>query len=707
MGLLSLRKFFTSYQNASLPLKISVPFILMFLGFWVLGTASLGYFLANKLEEGKDERAAELVGLVKREINQELSDLQREARLLSTQVTITQGVIDQNGGQLQQAISPLKEIIDSDTISVIGRDKQQLLSVQQQILQGLRLQTQEVDKRLIAGSDVATFVHAEDSNEVVLVGASPVETQQVVIGGVLTGTALNNRLLLQINQLIKEQIAVVSGDTVIASTFPSETDWSRQIESLKNEPSLVINDQRFFTYRIPFEGLDQKKFNLVLLLTHDNLRQAKQTIWFVIFLMATVGAVLTTILGYWIAMRVARPIQDITLIAQQVAGESRFDLRAPANTQDDISILALSLNQLIEWVGQYTYDLEDAAQTLEHRVDERTKELSNALTKLQDTQSQLIQTEKMSSLGQMIAGIAHEINNPIGFIQGNIEPLQEYFQDLLDLINTYQIEYPNPTPAVLRKRQEIDFDFLLKDLTKLLGSMNVGTERVHEIVKSLRNFSRLDEATVKDVNIHDGLDSTLLILNHRIKHNVEVLKDYDDLPLVRCFPAQLNQVFTNIIANALDAMFDADCDRKHLTIVTRVLTRKQVQVIIRDSGPGIPLEVRNKIFDPFFTTKPVGKGTGLGLGICFKIIQQHQGSIDLRSKVGKGTEFIITLPTDVLPAEPAFDKSIFKDSGFSDSGFSDSGFSDSGFNDSGFNDSGFNDSDFNDIIFNEPVFNER
>ena len=653
MGMSSYRKFFTSYQNASLPLKISVPFILMFLGFWVLGTASLGYFLAHKLEESKDERAAELVGLVKREINQELSNLRREAQLLSSQEAITQGITDRNRTQLRQAISPLREIIDTNVVTVINRDKQRLFNVQDQILQDSNLQTREVDDRLATGADVSTFVRAKDAGSVVLVGAAPIKNKQnTVIGGVLIGTVLSNQLLLQINQLIKEHIIVVSGDTIVASTFPSETEWNLQVEDLKNKPEPTINDQKFFAYLIPFKGLDEQSFDIVLLITHDNLSQATQTIWFVVLIMATVGAVLTTILGYWIAMRVARPIQDITLIAQQVAGESRFDLRAPANTQDDISILALSLNQLIEWVGQYTHDLEVATQTLELRVDERTKELSDALIELKDTQAQLIQTEKMSSLGQMIAGIAHEINNPIGFIQGNIEPLQEYFQDLLGLIKTYQTEYPQPTIAVLRKRQEIDLDFLLKDLNKLLGSMNVGTERVHEIVKSLRNFSRLDEATVKDVNIHDGLDSTLLILNHRIKHNVEVLKDYGDLPLVRCFPAQLNQVFTNIIANALDAMFDANCDRKYLTIITRVLTDKQVQIIIRDSGPGIPPEVRNKIFDPFFTTKPVGKGTGLGLGICFKIIQQHQGTIDVRSKIGKGTEFMITLPTHVLPTEP-------------------------------------------------------
>ncbi|MEL6129200.1 MAG: ATP-binding protein, partial [Cyanobacteria bacterium J06628_4] len=389
-----------------------------------------------------------------------------------------------------------------------------------------------------------------------------------------------------------------------------------------------------------------------LLTSQQSLAQAKQTTWLMIVTMASVGALLTIILGYWIAKKVARPIQDITLIAQQVAGESRFDLRAPANTQDDISILALSVNQLIEWVGQYTNELEVAAKTLDIRVQKRTHKLSNTLNELKATQAQLIQSEKMSSLGQMIAGIAHEINNPISFVKCNIDPLKEYFQDLLDLIKTYEAEYPEPSAAILKKQQEIDFDFLLTDLDKLLGSMNLGAERVHEIVKSLRNFSRLDEATVKDVDIHEGLDSTLLILNHRLKHEVTVVKKYGDLPLVRCFPAQLNQVFTNIIVNALDAMAEANCPHKKIKIITRMSGKDRVQVIISDRGPGIPRKIRKKIFDPFFTTKPVGKGTGLGLGICFRIIQQHQGNIRIRSKIGKGTEVVITLPIDVLSADP-------------------------------------------------------
>ena len=242
---------------------------------------------------------------------------------------------------------------------------------------------------------------------------------------------------------------------------------------------------------------------------------------------------------------------------------------------------------------------------LEHQVAERTAMWKAAAEEAQQSRLQLIQTEKMSSLGQMVAGIAHEINNPISFIQGNINPLRKYVSDLTALLETYEAEYPNPTETVLKKQEDIEIEFLIEDSTKILDSMKMGAQRVRDIVVSLRNFSRLDEATTKDVDLHEGLDSTLLILNHRIE-GVTVTKSYNALPLVRCSPAQINQVFNNIITNALDAMFETDIPHKQLEITTRALSPEHVQVSIRDSGPGILHEVRSIIFDPLFTTKEVG-----------------------------------------------------------------------------------------------------
>lgn len=280
--------------------------------------------------------------------------------------------------------------------------------------------------------------------------------------------------------------------------------------------------------------------------------------------------------------------------------------------------------------------------------------LNQTLDELKYTQVQLIQAEKMSSLGQMVAGIAHEINNPVSFIYGNLTPARNYLQDLLSLIELYQQTYPNPTTKIKKLTEEVDLDFILEDWQKLLDSMQVGAERISEIVRSLRNFSRLDEKELKSVDIHEGLDNTLLILQHRLRiegkrSEIKVIKDYGDLPNVLCYANQLNQVFMNLISNAIDALEKTPCPRT-ITIKTSVKYETKQQktlalIRVSDNGSGMDEEVRNKMFDPFFTTKPIGSGTGLGLSICYQIVvERHQGQIYCVSAVGQGTEFIVEIP---------------------------------------------------------------
>ncbi|NEP13392.1 MAG: GHKL domain-containing protein [Symploca sp. SIO2C1] len=279
------------------------------------------------------------------------------------------------------------------------------------------------------------------------------------------------------------------------------------------------------------------------------------------------------------------------------------------------------------------------------------KQLERTLDDLQRTQSQLIQAEKFCSIGQMVAGVAHEINNPFNFIYGNLQCTKEYIQDLFDLINAYQEHYPNPLPSIQTKIDNIELDFLQEDLPKILDSMQLGANRIREIILSLRNFSRTDQTSQQLVDLHQGIDSTLLILRNRLKacgnrQGVEIVKDYGNLPNIECYVGQLNQVFMNILSNAIDALEEIPNHLGYITIRTSLSPDcSRVIIQIADNGPGMTPEVQDQLFDPFFTTKPLGKGTGLGLAISHKIVvDTHRGSLKCESFRGKGTEFWIEIP---------------------------------------------------------------
>jgi two-component system, NtrC family, sensor kinase len=301
---------------------------------------------------------------------------------------------------------------------------------------------------------------------------------------------------------------------------------------------------------------------------------------------------------------------------------------------------------------------------------------------LRNTQAQMIQTEKMSGLGQLVAGVAHEINNPISFIHCNLNPASQYTYDVLTLLDLYQTQTPIPNRQIQAFMEEIDLEFIKLDLPKLLASMQTGTERIRELVLSLRNFSRLDEAEMKVVNLHEGIDNTLVVLGSRLKPKagqpgINVVQQYGDLPKVACYAGQLNQVFLNVLSNAIDALEDvppngmsrpvieslengstpqdgnAQPYAPTITIRTEVLPHNAIAIHIADNGHGIPERIRSKIFDPFFTTKTVGKGTGLGLAISYKIVvEKHDGRLQCHSQPGKGTELVIEIP--VLPPETEF-----------------------------------------------------
>ncbi len=338
---------------------------------------------------------------------------------------------------------------------------------------------------------------------------------------------------------------------------------------------------------------------------------------------------------------ITKPFQEEEVIARV---KIHLNLRQFTKT---LAIQNQQLQQEISQRQQAETALFQLTQDLEERVAERSKQLQTAQVKL-------VQQEKMSTLGQLVAGVAHEINNPVSFIFNNLAPAQEYVSDITHIFSLYRKYLPQPSPELAQELKTTDLTFILEDLPKVINSMQVGAERLHSISLSLRNFSRADTTAKMSINLHEGLDSTLLILRHRLqgkgkRTEIEVIRDYSDLPQVKCYPGQLNQVFMNLLSNAIDALEEALNKNEYflpiITIRTSLTVTKQVAITIADNGLGINPEIKSHVFEPMFTTKGVNQGTGLGLSITRQIVEEkHGGSITCNSIPGKGAEFVVQIP---------------------------------------------------------------
>jgi signal transduction histidine kinase len=459
------------------------------------------------------------------------------------------------------------------------------------------------------------------------------------------------------------------------SPQPPEADWNSIYQAVIHHSQGVqrikLGDEWMY---LTYTPLQRANWSLALVIPKAHLEQKLDALNSLAYVVA-VALAIASLIGFQ-QIRLLEQAEDrsATLAATNIQLQGEIKKRQQVEAE-----LLESQADLENRVVARTAELATANQVLqdsEIQLKHQTHQLEETLQTLQQTQSHLIQTEKMSSLGQLVAGVAHEINNPVNFIHANLPHANQYMQDLIELVKTYQVTYPNPAAAVYEKAEEIDIDFLMDDLPKMFDSMRMGTERIRQLVLSLRNFSRLDEAEMKQVNIHDGLDSTLLILQNQWKAKpgyaeVQIVKDYNNPYLVECYVGQLNQVFMNILANAIDALEtlrnnESESDYQESSVPSSLLWQNPlpiktilptiwirtsaqdghwVEIRIKDNGIGMTESVQKKVFDPFFTTKPVGKGTGIGMSISYQIVvEKHGGLLQCNSEPGNGTEFLIRIP---------------------------------------------------------------
>ncbi len=478
--------------------------------------------------------------------------------------------------------------------------------------------------------------------------------------GLLVASSSTEQPYTQENDEAERLRAIASTDPLVQATAAHLIERFGNLDQITRAQSFsfVIDRQRQFVQVTPWQDAYGLDWLVIVAVPESDFMAQIDANTRTTILLCLAALIVATVLGIYTSDWIIQPILRLNRASGAIAS-GKLDQNVASSNIKELGGLANSFNQMAHQLRDSFAELEETNEQLEQRVEDRTAELKNTLQELQRTQNQMIQAEKMSSLGQLVAGVAHEINNPVNFIHGNVIHVDEYTRGFLELVQLYQAEYPHPSITIQNKLEELDLDFISEDLLKVLASMKVGTERIREIVRSLRTFSRLDEAEVKAVDIHAGLDSTLLILQHRLKAKsdraaIAVIQDYAALPLVECYPGQLNQVFMNILANAIDVLDETYTRQHHLdsqsqspciTIRTTVADAKWVEIAIADNGSGMTEVTQQNIFNPFFTTKSVGRGTGLGMSISYEIItEKHSGDLKCISTLGEGTEFVIQIP---------------------------------------------------------------
>jgi two-component system, NtrC family, sensor kinase len=619
--------------------SLSGQILLLFLGVWVLGGVGVSYVFAQHLETSLRRNTDEVADLVLKNLRQRQQVMQLHTRWVADEPDVIQMIAQQDRPQLLRALLKIQASLKLSSLQVVAPDRSVLAQVQVGAapVAGEPSNQPFYQATSLGLETTATLSRSQDSS--LLAASVAIKSERQILAGLVVSEALDRDFLNTLRASQSQDLMVIDGDRITAATLtnPPQSSWRSLLQiSTLTPQAITLNGVPYIAKVVPLPSSLEANTKLVILTSASAIEQAKQQLWIFTGIFCGLGVGIAVLIGQLVTGSLTQRIQQLIAATQQLA-DGDLKIRLPAQGQDEVSQLAHNFNFM--------------ADQLTHRdgiIQTQVEQLQETLQTLKQTQAQLIHTEKMSSLGQMVAGIAHEINNPVGFIHTNLSYAEAYTTDLLQLIAQYRQHYPDPVAEIAQEMQAIDLPFIETDLAKLYNSMNRGTERIRDIVLSLRNFSHLDEADIKAVELQAELDSTLLILQHRLNQQADrpaitVEQDYGALPTVECYPRELNQVFLNILSNAIDAL--AQTAQPMIWVTATMLGIEQVEITIADNGCGMDDEHRAKIFDPFFTTKSIGSGTGLGLSVSYQIIvEQHRGQLVCHSSQATGTEFVITIP---------------------------------------------------------------